>query len=258
MLFEFLISNELLNDIQDINSNDVCYNLIEEFCILASNFSNDEGSNLFAYGAVHEVTGEAPDKIIEKNIQNTALNHRRIEVDRAKKAPEWSPGYLQKAFIDVFLTGDADLYQQRPIPLTHKKGTYCQKYLKQLAMLKPVQQHTQLLFTINNMLRRLDAFNGARCFLRDVDVISVNIPTKEYILTNSEAVTDISRFIMQHTLMTRDSKEYWKCQLQNEIGTKRDLEYMSAIGRPVKCNLPNFSSSVQNYGFSIYLCLLFS
>ena len=32
--------------------------------------------------------------------------------------------------------------------------------------------------------------------------------------------------------MTRDSKEYWKCQLQNEIGTKHDLEYMSAEGRP--------------------------
>ena len=130
MLFEFLMSNELLNDIQDINSNDVPYNLFEQFCILASNFSNDEGSNLFAYGAVHEVTGEAPDKIIEKNIQNTALDLSRIEVGRAKKAPEWSPGYLQKAFID------ADLYQQRPIPLTHKKGTFRQKYLKQLAMLK--------------------------------------------------------------------------------------------------------------------------
>ena len=110
MLFEFLISNELLNDIQDINSNDVRYNLFEEFCILASNFSNDEGSNLFACGAVHEVTGEAPDKIIEKSIQNTALDRRRIEVDRAKKVSEWSPGYLQKALIDVFLTGDADLY----------------------------------------------------------------------------------------------------------------------------------------------------
>ena len=42
----------------------------------------------------------------------------------------------------------------------------------------------------------------------------------------------MSRFVMQYTPMTRDSKEYWKCELQNEIGTKRDLEYMSAEGRP--------------------------
>ena len=154
-----------------------------------------------AYGAVHEVAGEASDQIIEKNIQNTALDRRRIEVDRAKKAPEWSPDYLQKAFVNVFLTGDADLYQQRPIPLTQEKHTYLHKYLKQLAMLKPVHQNTQLLFTINNMVRRLDAFNGARCFLRDV-VTSVNIPSKEDILNNSEEVTDISHFIMQYTPMT--------------------------------------------------------
>ena len=160
MLFQFLISKELLNDIQDINSYDIRHNIFEEFCILDANFSNDEGSNLLSYGAVHEVTGEAPDEIIEKNIKNTALDRRRVEVDRCRKAPEWSPGYLQKAFVDVFLTGDADLNQQRPIPLT-QKGTYRQRYLKQLAMLKPVQQHTQLLFTINNMLRRLDAFRGA-------------------------------------------------------------------------------------------------
>ena len=94
MLFGFLISNELLNDIQGIYSYDVRHNIFEEFCILAASFSNDKGSNLLAYGAVHEVTGEAPDKVIEKSIQNTALDRRRIEVDRARKAPEWSPGYL--------------------------------------------------------------------------------------------------------------------------------------------------------------------
>ena len=141
------------------------------------------------------------------------------------KAPEWSPGYLQKAFVDVFVTGDADLYQERPIPLTRSKGAYRETYLKQLAMLQPVQEHTQLLFTINNILRRLDAFKGARCFLKDVDVTSVNIPSKEDMLNNTEQVTNISRFIMQYTPMTRDSKQYWKCQLQDEIGTKRDLEY---------------------------------
>ena len=233
MLFQFLISKELLNDIQDINSYDIRNNIFEEFCILAANFSNDEGSNLLSYGAVHEVIGESPDEIIENNIKNTALDRRRVEVDRCRKAPEWSPGYLQNAFVDVFLTGDADLYQQRPIPLT-QKGTYRQRYLKQLAMLKPVQQHTQLLFTINNMLQRLDAFRGARCFLRDVDVTSVKIPSKEDLLNNTEEVTDISRFIMQYTPMTQDSKEYWKCQLQNEIGTKRDLEYMSEDRPDVK------------------------
>ena len=43
--------------------------VIEEFCILASNFSNGEGSNIFGYGVVHEITGEAPDKIIEKTFK---------------------------------------------------------------------------------------------------------------------------------------------------------------------------------------------
>ena len=40
---------------------------------------------------------------------------------------------------------------------------------------------------------------------------------------------------MQYTPLTRDSKEYWNCQLQNEIGTKRDLEYMSEDRPDVKC-----------------------
>ena len=32
MLFQFLISKELLNDIQDINSYDIRHNIFEEFC----------------------------------------------------------------------------------------------------------------------------------------------------------------------------------------------------------------------------------
>ena len=227
LLIEYLISNKLLNDVHGVS-----YTVYEEFCILAISFSNDEGSNFFAYGAVNDITGDAPDEIIEKNLQHTVLDRRRIEVDRAKKAPEWSPGYLQKAFVDVFLTGDADLYQQRPIPLTRIKGPYREDYLKQLSMLEAVQKNTQLVLTINNMLRRLDAFQGAHCFLKDVDVTSVNIPSKEDLLNNVENVTKLSHFIMQYAPMTRDSKQSWKFELQNEIGIKRDLEYTSSESRP--------------------------
>ena len=227
LLIDYLFSNHLLNDVSGVS-----YTIYEEFCILATSFSNDEGCNMFAYGAVNDVTGDAPDEIIEKNLQHTVLDRRRIEVDRAKKAPEWSPGYLQKAFVDVFLTGDADLYQQRPMPLTSMTGGYREEYLKRLSKLKAVQENIQLVLTINNMLRRLDAFNGANCFLKDVDVTSVNIPSKEDLLSNVGDARKISNFIMQYAPMTRDSKQYWKLELHKEIGIKRDLEYTSSESRP--------------------------
>ena len=52
---------------------------------------------------------------------------------------------------------------------------------------------------------------------------------KIYYITQQK---DISRFLMQYKPLTQDCKEYWKCQLQNEVGPKQDLEYMSADGRP--------------------------
>ena len=79
-----------------------------------------------------------------------------------------------------FLTGDCDLYQPRPktLPFNNNK-TEKMTFLKKFSMMKLVQEHTVLTLTINNMIRRLHARDAASVLLRDVDIHSVKIPTKQ-------------------------------------------------------------------------------
>ena len=180
MIVKFVVSKGWINDTNNSSTN-VHNDIYEEFSVLASCFTNDEGPN-FIHGSVHPSTTNDPDEIYRSNIQNTALDRRRVVVDRAKKAPEWSPGYLAMAFIDVFRSGDADFHQPRPIPINQDGGASRLEYLKRLSMFKEVQEHPILTFVINNLLRKHDAMKAATVFLKDVDVTSINIPTKEEIL----------------------------------------------------------------------------
>ena len=135
------------------------------------------------------------------------------------------------------------------------------EYLKRLSLFKEVQQHTILVFVINNLIRKLDAMKAATIFLKDVDVTSVEVPSKEDLLTNASNVKDISKFVLQYAPITRDSKESWKLELQNEIGTKRDLGYINCLSRPEKIHPTDavlFRTLAFPYRHAYYFHRLFS
>ena len=135
-------------------------------------------------------------------MKNTVLDRRIVEPNREVKAVEWVDGYW-------------------------------------ISMQKGVQENTQLIFTLNNLQRRNDAHAAACTQLRDVDVSTVTIPSKNELKSKSDK--DLSHLLMQYTPKIRDSKYYWKMEQQLEIGTKRDFEYINPQSRPYKTH-PTYAS----------------
>ena len=229
-LTEYAEHMKYLNSIDSIEEYDTKFSIFEEFLLLRQNFSNELGHNQMSMGGTVESAGEHPDEIVEKSLKDTALDRRIVEPDRDHPAIEWENGYFQRAFINVFLTGDADLDQMRPVSLKLPKDKHRENWIKNMALQKGVQDKPEFLFTLYNVLKREDARKAAFCVLRDVDITSVNIPTKEDLEKDLNNKT--SRLIMQYSAQIRDSKGFWKSQQQNEIGTKRDLEYLDPVSRP--------------------------
>ena len=255
LLFQFADSKGWVN----IITNNVKPEMLEEFSVLASCFTNDEGPS-FAQGCVYPETTNDPDEIYRTNIQNTALDRRRINVDRAKKAAEWQPGYLAKAFPHIFLSGDADFHQPRPIPINQSSGAR-KEYLRRLCMLREINESIIATFTINILMRKLDAFKAATVLIKDVDLHNERLPTKQQLLDNPDDALGASKLLMQYASMTIDSPDFWKLQLKDEIGTKRDLEYMNEFSRPDKKHPTDaalFRTSAPPYRAAYYFHRLFS
>ena len=234
-LVKYFIEQKWINDIAPHN---VFEEILEEFQVLASCFTNDEGPN-FVHSSVLPVTTNDPDEIYQRNIRDTALDRRHINVDHSSPAPEWMPGYLPMAFPAVFLSGDADFHQLRPIPINKDQNGRCTlqlklEYLRRLSMFKEVQENPKLCFVITTLIKKLDATKGATVLLKDVDVTSAQIPTREELLSNDDTAKDMSKCIMQFSSMIRDSKESWKLNMQDEVGTARDLYHMDDFSRPEK------------------------
>ena len=97
-----------------------------------------------------------------------------------------------------------------------------------------MQQHVILTFVINHLLRKLDAMKAGTVFMKDAGVNSVNLPSKEDILSYPDEVTAMTKFIFQYNSMVRDGKSYYKLEQHNEVGTKRDLEWLNEFSRPEK------------------------
>ena len=256
LLFQFADSKGWIN----IITSNVKSEMLEEFSVLASCFTNDEGPSDIAQGCVFPETTNDPDEIYRTNIQNTALDRRNIAVDRSQKAAEWSPGYLQKAFPHIFLSGDADFHQWRPIPINQTAGAK-REYLHRLCMLKEVNEDIIATFTINIILRKLDAFKAATVLMKDVDIHNISIPTKQQLLDNPDNATGASKMLLQYSAMTCDSEDFWKLEMKNEIGTKRDLEYMNEFSRPDKQHPTHaalFRTMAPSYRSAYYFHRLFS
>ena len=110
-----------------------------------------------------------------------------------------------------------------------------------MALQEGVQHIPEFMFTLNNTLRREDARAAANCILRDIDVSTLTIPTKEELQRSSRDNEKLSKYFLQYAPKVRDTKDRWKSEQQNEIGTKRDLEYLDAVTRPHK-KYPTYAS----------------
>ena len=101
-------------------------------------------------------------------------------------------------------------------------------------MLKEVNEDIIITFTINILLRKLDAFKAAKVLMKDVDIHNISLPTKQQLLDNPDNAIGSSKLLLQYSAMTCDSEDFWKLEMKNEIGTKRDLEYINEFSRPDK------------------------
>ena len=88
----------------------------EELELLSRDSSNDEGQDsAVASGAMLDVQTENPAYLIAQGIRGSAL--KRIPFpspDWDNPLPEHTPGYYQKSFPFILLSGDADPWQDRP------------------------------------------------------------------------------------------------------------------------------------------------
>ena len=120
---------------RDINSCDsrkfIIFHCCEELELLSRDYSNDEGGDgSVAVGPQTDIDIEHPDYLIQKGLAQSALHRIPLpQPDWDHALPEHTPGLLQKAFIDVFKTGDADPFQERPRSIQQPKTTWQSHYL---------------------------------------------------------------------------------------------------------------------------------
>ena len=130
--------------------NSIIYDCAEELELLSREYSNDEGAeSSVAAGACVEIETEHPQYLIQKGMQRSVLH--RVPLPQPKwdnPLPEHTPGFLQMLFPFVFLSGDADPYQERPIDIKQPKSTWEEKYMEKICKWPRAQQCPRLQFWI--------------------------------------------------------------------------------------------------------------
>lgn len=225
-------SMNYLNKVESVDTYDTSYFIFEEFQIMKTNFTNDLGLNQIDTGGTIDYCEDHPDTIVERNLKDTKLDRRLLQGDKNNPAPEWENSYLQLAFPDIFLTGDAALDQKRPVPLfSYKSQKKCrEEYIRLLALQKGVQDKPHFLFLLLNLLKKEDANQAAGCILREVDLTTITLPTEDAL--RNEVIEKKSNMLLQYTPLIRDSVQFWKKQQKEAEALKRDMEYMDPVSRP--------------------------
>ena len=98
------------------NFQELLFNICEELELIARDGSNDEGqASSVAFGARLETVTENPDVIINERIQDTALSRVPLpQPNYDEPIPEHTPGYFQKAFPFIFLSGNGCPWEPKP------------------------------------------------------------------------------------------------------------------------------------------------
>ena len=222
-----------LNRVVDLELHNPSYHIFEEFIMLKQKFSNDLGVGRVDFGGAVQSAEEHPDDIVAKCLEGTVFDRRPLEVDKKNPAPEWVESYHQRAFPGVFLTGDAAIDQPRSVSLRDDNykddSAFREKYTKYITLQERAQQNTQLLILNANLLRRLDAFKGGNTLMNDLDITTINLPTREQI--SNDLLKGKTGVIFQYTPLIRDSKAFWSSEKNEALGVKLDLEFEDHVSR---------------------------
>ncbi|KAH3813840.1 hypothetical protein DPMN_142310 [Dreissena polymorpha] len=201
------------------------YLCCEEIELLLRESSNDEGdSGSVAQGGVSNLS-ENPEQILKNGMQNTVLQRISApDVDRQNPVAEDTQGYLQMAFPDVFLTGDACPHQERPRSIKNKSGSYKFAYLYWVCAQKRAMVNTELQFLVHSMIKREHSKGKAKLALKSDAFETTGIPVKEDLMQNSELRDWTVSNLMMFKSSIPDTAPFWKRSRDDAIAVQRDWE----------------------------------
>ena len=199
------------NDISSLNNKDyILYHCCEELELLSREFSNDEGGDgSVAVGPETIIETEHPDYLMEKGLAQSALRAMPLpKPDWDNPLPEHTPGRLQKAFIDVFPSGDGDPYQQRPRSIMEPKSSWEPRYMEWVAKQPKAHTNVALNFWIHNRKMRISCRKNVQIALMRNNIDKADYPTKDKLMRDKEARENFESKILCMTGYVPDSDPY--------------------------------------------------
>ena len=159
------------------------YCIFEDFLMLRQIFSNDLELNQVPTGGTVQSAEETADVIIDSSIKDTGWDRKPIvDVKRKNPALEFEKSCFPRYFPNIFSSGDGAFDQPHPLSLKYSQNeSTCQKKrnIYNLAMQKGIGDKSDFLFTLYKTLPRQDARKATNNILRDVDLTTVNLPTRQ-------------------------------------------------------------------------------
>ena len=107
-------------------------------------------------------------------------------VDWENPIAEHESVLLQKAYIDVFETGDMDPEQDRPRDIREPKTTWLGHYIDHVAMLKKARNCLPLHFWLYNRKIRIASRENVQIAMMCSGVDKSDLPTKEDLIRDKQ------------------------------------------------------------------------
>ena len=211
---------------------DLLCSLALEFQQASQSYSNDGGREHATLGHVQNSTDTDPESILQRGMKDTLLNQVSVQSAKERPIPEWSYGFFQMAYPEVFLSGHGNPYQIRSKNI-RDLPQWEFKYLNWIAYQDRARNNAALQFHINNVKKRKQANIAANLIVKNVDITG-ELPTKEEFRNSAKNAAKISTVIMQYKAQVTDSPSFWQNQKYAEIGTARHLETVDLNLRPEK------------------------
>ena len=198
----------------------------EELEILSRECGNDEGgAGGVAAGATAAPQSERPDTIREQGIARTALHRIPMPpADRENPLPESMPGYMQMGFPGVFLSGDADPFQERKMSIRQPVTTWNRNLLRWMSRQPEAEGNVEFQFVVRNQLSRDVSGQEARVALLKTDDFPDGLPTKDELMNDPALCERVGRSLLCLQSKLEDSDAFWRVRKQEMIGVVRDLE----------------------------------
>ena len=169
------------NNVDKQNIDVMLLNCCEELELLSREYSNEEGENSsVACGAMLEVETEHPDYIIKKGIDESVLKRMPFpDPQWDNPLPEHTPGYLQKSFPFVFLSGHGCPYEDRPRDIKNPISSWETEYMDWVSKQPAAAECPRLQFLLHGRAQRIAGRKQVQVAIINVGIDKDNLPTKE-------------------------------------------------------------------------------